>query len=112
MSRVLAKDLGSPNDQDFQKGMMAHAVGTVASPSVIGDPIKPGTSEPDWELPFTKPDVLHGVVLITGNDDDHVRQKLDKVKKIFQFGTSSTLVKELKTISGKVRPDPFKGHEQ
>lgn len=112
MSRVLAKDLGSPNDKDFQDGMKAHAVGTVASPSVIGDPIKPGTSEPDWEQPFTKPDILHGVILVTGNDDNHVRQKLDTIKKILKFGTSTALVKELQTISGKVRPDPFKGHEQ
>lgn len=51
------------------------------------------------------------MVLVTGNDDAQVKQKLDSIKKTFQFGTSSALVKELKTISGKVRPAPFKGHE-
>lgn len=112
MATVLAKDIGKPADQDFTDGMKAHAIGTTASPSTIGDPIKPGTNEPDWEQPFSKPEVLHGVVLVTGNDDAHVKQKLDSIKKLFLFGTASAFVKELKTISGKVRPAPFKGHEQ
>lgn len=86
--------------------MKAHAVGTTASPSSIGDPVIPGNNEPNWE-PFTKPELLHGVVLVTGNDDAQVKQKLDNIKKAFQSS-----VKELKTISGKVRPAPFKGHEQ
>lgn len=112
MSTVLAKDIGSPGDKDFQDGMKAHAVGNEANPSIIGDPIKPGTNEPDWEQPFMKPEVLHGVILVTGNDDAHVKQKLDSIKKLFQFGTASASVKELVTISGKVRPEPNKGHEQ
>lgn len=112
MSTVLAQDIGNPADRDYTDGMKAHAIGNTASPSTIGDPIKPGTNEPDWEQPFSQPDLLHGVVLVTGNDDAQVKQKLDSIKKTFQFGTSSAFVKELKTISGKVRPVPFKGHEQ
>lgn len=107
MATVLANDIGNPSDDDFVDGMKAHAIGTTASTSSIGDPIKPGTNEPNWEEPFTKPELLHGVVLVTGNDDAHVKQKLDNIKRAFQFS-----VKELKTISGKVRPAPFKGHEQ
>lgn len=106
MATVLAKDIGNPSDNNFRDGMKAHAIGTTASPSSIGDPIKPGTNEPSWEDPFTKPELLHGVVLVTGNDDAQVKQKLDSIKKVFQSS-----VKELKTISGKVRPAPFKGHE-
>lgn len=112
MATVLAKDVDKPADQDFTDGMKAHAIGTTASPSTIDDPIKPGTNEPAWEQPFAKPEVLHGVVLVTGNDDAHVKVKLDSIKKVFQFCTASALVKELKTISGKVRLAPFKGHEQ
>jgi hypothetical protein len=107
MATVLANDIGNPSDDDFVDGMKAHAIGTAASPSSIGDPIKPGTNEPNWEEPFTKPELLHGVVLVTGNDDAHVKQKLDNIKRAFQSS-----VKELRTISGKVRPAPFKGHEQ
>lgn len=107
MATVLAKDIGNPSDNSFTDGMKAHAIGTTASPSSIGDPIKPDTNEPNWEDPFTKPELLHGVVLVTGNDDAQVKQKLDSIKKVFQSS-----VKELKTISGKVRPAPFKGHEQ
>ncbi|KAM0688981.1 hypothetical protein Q7P36_011057 [Cladosporium allicinum] len=106
MATVLAKDIGNPSDNNFTDGMKAHAIGTTASPSSIGDPIKPGTNEPNWEDPFTKPELLHGVVLVTGNDDAQVKQKLDSIKKVFQSS-----IKELKTISGKVRPAPFKGHE-
>jgi hypothetical protein len=112
MSTVLANDIGDPNDNDYTDGMKAHAIGDKANSNIIGDPIKPGTNEPDWEQPFSQPDLLHGVVLVTGNDDAQVEQKLDSIKKTFQFGTSSAFVKELKTISGKVRPEPFKGHEQ
>lgn len=107
MATVLAKDIGNPSDNNFTDDMKTHAIGTTASPSSIGDPIKPGTNEPNWEDPFTKPELLHGVVLVTGNDDAQVKQKLDSIKKVFQSS-----VKELKTISGKVRPAPFKGHEQ
>jgi hypothetical protein len=107
MATVLANHIGNPSDDDFVDGMKAHAIGTTASPGSIGDPIKPGTNEPNWEEPFTKPELLHGVVLVTGNDDAHVKQKLDNIKRAFQSS-----VKELRTISGKVRPAPFKGHEQ
>lgn len=82
MSQVLAKTLGSPEDKDFQDGTRAHAVGSSADPSVIGDPVKPGTNEPDWEQPFAYSETLHGVVLVTGNDDAHVKQKLDSIKSI------------------------------
>ena len=109
MSTVLAKDIGNPADRDYTDGMKAHAIGDTASPSTIGDPIKPGTNEPDWGQPFSQPDFLHGVVLATGNDDAQVKQKLDSIKKTFQFGTSSAFVKELKTISGKVRRRRSKG---
>jgi len=87
--------------------MKARAIGTTASPEIIGDPIKPGTNEPNWEDPFTKPELLHGVVLVAGNDDAQVSRKLDSIKRAFRSS-----VKELETISGKVRPVPFRGHEQ
>jgi hypothetical protein len=112
MSTVLAKDIGVPSDKHFTDGMKAHAVGDTANRESIGDPVKPGTKEPDWEQPFSQPELLHGVVLVTGNDDAQVKQKLDGIKKTLQFGTSSAFIKELKTIYGKVRPAPFKGHEQ
>ena len=37
--------------------------------------------------------------------------KVNEGNMLSAFGTSSAFVKELKTISGKVRPAPFKGHE-
>jgi hypothetical protein len=107
MATVLANDLGNPSDSHFKDGMKARAIGTTASPEIIGDPIKPGTNEPDWEDPFTKPELLHGVVLVAGNDDAQVSRKLDSIKRAFRSS-----VKELETISGKVRPVPFRGHEQ
>lgn len=116
MSTVLAtKDISRDKigDADFTDGMKTHAIDTVAGRGRgIGDPIKPGTNEPDWEQPFMDSKSLHGVILVTGNNDTQINQKLDNIKKVLQFGTASAFVKELKTISGKVRPDPVKGHEQ
>lgn len=114
MSTFLTRDISKDKlgDDDFTKGMKARAIGTSPETGEIGDPIKPGTNEPDWEQPFMDSKSLHGVILVTGNDDTQINQKLDNVKKVLQFGTASTFVKELKTISGKVRPEPLRGHEQ
>lgn len=95
------------NDQLFEAGMKAGASGNDAS--ALGDPFKAGsTTDPNWEEQWLHPEPIHGILLVAGSDDQQVRTKLEKVKGLFGQGS----VKEILSISGKVRPGAEKGHEQ
>ena len=83
----------------------------------LGDP---GTTRdkifiPNWDknwLPGaivkdTTVKVIHGLIMVTGDDQGRVDERLTKIRDIF-----SGLISEVHKLEGNVRPGDQKGHEQ
>ncbi|KAF2722845.1 Dyp-type peroxidase [Polychaeton citri CBS 116435] len=94
------------NEIAFEEGMKVGA-------GNLHDPFKAGTTEPAYEAPWSKPESIHGLILVAGSDPDTVKTKLQRVQSIFNFptGKGPAMVSEVTTIKGKVRPGEHKGHE-
>ncbi|SMQ48323.1 unnamed protein product [Zymoseptoria tritici ST99CH_3D7] len=87
------------NDQDFEAGMRATAVDKLA------DPKSPMSSDPIWD-PEWHGHEIHGVLLVAGNTPALVKEKLDRIVKLFDGS-----IKLAFKLDGQVRPGEQKGHE-
>ncbi|SMR49317.1 unnamed protein product [Zymoseptoria tritici ST99CH_3D1] len=87
------------NDQDFEAGMRATAVDKLA------DPKSPMGSDPIWD-PEWHGHEIHGVLLVAGNTPALVKEKLDRIIKLFDGS-----IKLAFKLDGQVRPGEQKGHE-
>ena len=113
-------EIGTDNivDVHFNKGMLEGA-------KALGDPVEPGgnkpggTFTPKWDKNWipgatvkdaTGKDVvvkeIHGLIMVTGDNQQRVDDQLDKVRK--NFGSISQVHK----LEGNIRPGDQKGHEQ
>ena len=96
-------------DPVFEKGMLADApfLGDpgIKSASGVVDP-----NNPDW-IPAFKQDI-HGMILVTGDCDKTVHEKLAEIERIFHVGAWDATIHEVLRIVGNVRPGAEKGHEQ
>lgn len=90
---------GTKNPDPFFLGQKKNAV------EYLGDP-KKSNGDPDWDNSFLGD--IHGVILITGDCDETVGEKKEDVLQIFH----SSSIKEIKSILGDGREDPFSAHEQ
>jgi hypothetical protein len=101
MSSVLGTSL-TTGDQVFESGMRATAVGTLADPADAAS----GSSNPKWDSEWRGPEI-HGVLLVAGNTTALVKEKLDRIVKLFDGSVKLDF-----KLDGKVRPGDQKGHEQ
>lgn len=62
-----------------------------------------------WLLEFQRE--IHGLIVIAGDSQATVGQKLVEVKKIFG-GKQNSTIQAVKRIDGNVRPGMEAGHEQ
>lgn len=99
MATALTKLDLNMNDQAFMAGAKAAA-------SILNDPMKLGSSEPDWDDAFMHPGQIDGVLLVAGSDPDICSSKLQKMQSILD-----STITEVTQIQGKVRPGAMKGHE-
>lgn len=99
ISQATGADLKT-GEADFEAGMRSSAV------SVLADPKKDDSGTPKWDDEWLNNEI-DGVLLVAGNTSALVREKLDRVVKLF-----SDSVKLAFEDSGNVRPGEQKGHEQ
>lgn len=65
---------------------------------------------PNW-LPVFK-DGVHGVLVIAGDSQDTIDATLSDVERILGLGTEQATIREVFRVTGNVRPDLQRGHEQ
>ena len=73
--------------------------------SALGDP-KKSDGTPDWDERFLRN--IHGVILITGDSDETIREKKDEIHQIFH----SKSINEIITVNGSRLEGDLSGHEQ
>lgn len=76
----------------------------------LGDPGTANDNTPDW-VPAFKHGV-DGLILITGESQQTVAEKLAEIERIFLVRAHSATIHEAIRIVGNVRPGKEKGHEQ
>lgn len=99
MSKATGVDLET-GDADFEAGMKSSAV------EKLDDPKKDNSSTPKWDQEWLNSEI-DGVLLVAGNSTGLVKEKLDRITKL--FGDSVEMAFK---HSGNVRPNEQKGHEQ
>ena len=99
----ITDDIG---DSLFKAGQLASAKNLNDRGTEKGD----GKFDPSWEPAFKK--VLHGVILITGDSHQTVQEVLSQIKKLFLIGQANSIIHEILSLTGDVRPGAEKGHEQ
>ena len=92
-------------DSAFNAGMLADAQN-------LGDE---GTSSPDgfdprWDSEFKQE--IHGLILISGDCHATVDKMLARIRKIFSVGKQDSVIQEVVSIVGDVRPGDLSAHEQ
>ena len=63
-----------------------------------------------WDPKFKQD--IHGVILVTGDSVNHVKETLEKVKGIFSVGHPEATIIEVIELDGQTRPGNEDGHEQ
>lgn len=89
-------------DKIFEAGpMKTTAVEELADPPKTGD-----TGDPKWDDVWLQSEI-DGVLLVAGQTPELVKEKLDRIVKLFGDSTKLAFKED-----GKVRPGNQKGHEQ
>jgi hypothetical protein len=92
-------------DSVFSAGMLADAEnlgdkGTKSS----------GTFDPAWIPEFKA--VIHGLILVTGDNRTTTEESLEKIKTIFSVGKADASIHQVLRLVGDVRPGALAAHEQ
>ena len=105
-------------DGDFNAGMLAGA-------NLLGDPMTksggnvipkwdnnwiPGSPVKDASGVTTKE--IHGLIMVTGDNQLRVDEKLGAIRKIFTKSDNTKIISEVHRLEGNIRPGNQKGHEQ
>ncbi len=85
-------------DNVFNKGMLADAPN-------LGDRV-----DREWIDEFKQE--IHGVFLVTGDEQTTVQEKLGAIKDIFSRGGKDATIHEVLSVVGNARPGALSAHEQ
>lgn len=83
---------------------------TVYDKGQLSDATNLGDQIPNW-LPAFKNGV-DGVLIVAGDSQDTIDPQLSQIEQIFGVGTPQATITEVFRVTGNVRPDDQKGHEQ
>jgi hypothetical protein len=77
---------------------------------MLADAKELGDDVSDWDSNFKED--IHGVILVTANDDVVLDRALRHVKEVFHVGHNHSAIEEVTSLVGKTRPKAQDGHEQ